>query len=98
MGHEYFHNWTGNRVTCQDWFQLTLKEGLTVFRDQEFSSDLNNRGVKRVNDVIRLRAAQFAEDSSPMAHPVSGPDKWTRRSVSQSRREGEGGEEMTPAP
>jgi len=77
VGHEYFHNWTGNRVTCQDWFQLTLKEGLTVFRDQEFSSDLNNRGVKRVNDVIRLRAAQFAEDSSPMAHPVR-PDSYIK--------------------
>jgi len=77
VAHEYFHNWTGNRVTCKDWFQLTLKEGLTVFRDQEFSSDLNNRGVKRVNDVLRLRAAQFAEDSSPMAHPVR-PDSYIK--------------------
>ncbi len=70
IGHEYFHNWTGNRVTCRDWFQLSLKEGLTVFRDQEFSSDLNSRGIQRINDVCVLRTHQFAEDASPMAHPV----------------------------
>lgn len=70
IGHEYFHNWTGNRVTCRDWFQLTLKEGLTVFRDQEFSADLNSRPVQRILDVKRLREAQFPEDSSPMAHPI----------------------------
>ena len=70
IGHEYFHNWTGNRVTCRDWFQLTLKEGLTVYRDQEFSGDLNSRAVKRLEDVSRLRAAQFPEDAGAMAHPI----------------------------
>ncbi len=70
IGHEYFHNWTGNRVTCRDWFQLSLKEGLTVFRDQEFSSDMNSRAVKRIEDVRTLRQFQFREDSGPMAHPV----------------------------
>jgi len=70
IGHEYFHNWTGNRVTCRDWFQLSLKEGLTVFRDQEFTSDLNSRPVKRIEDVRMLRTHQFAEDASPMAHPI----------------------------
>ncbi len=70
IAHEYFHNWTGNRVTCRDWFQLSLKEGLTVFRDQEFSSDMNSRPVQRVDDVRILRSHQFREDSGPMAHPV----------------------------
>lgn len=70
IGHEYFHNWTGNRVTCRDWFQLSLKEGLTVFRDQEFSADLSARAIKRIADVRLLRTAQFAEDAGPMAHPV----------------------------
>ncbi len=70
IGHEYFHNWTGNRVTCRDWFQLSLKEGLTVFRDQEFSSDMGSRGVKRIADVCRLRISQFSQDAGPMAHPV----------------------------
>jgi aminopeptidase N len=70
IAHEYFHNWTGNRVTCRDWFQLSLKEGLTVFRDQEFSADLGARAVKRIGDVRRLRTVQFAEDAGPMAHPV----------------------------
>ncbi len=70
IGHEYFHNWTGNRVTCRDWFQLSLKEGLTVFRDQEFTADLHSRPVKRIEDVRRLRTFQFAEDASPMAHPI----------------------------
>jgi len=70
VAHEYFHNWTGNRITCRDWFQLSLKEGLTVFRDQEFSSDLNSRAVKRVSDVRLLRARQFPEDAGPMAHPI----------------------------
>ncbi|XP_022928929.1 puromycin-sensitive aminopeptidase-like isoform X1 [Cucurbita moschata] len=70
IGHEYFHNWTGNRVTCRDWFQLSLKEGLTVFRDQEFSSDMGSRAVKRIADVSRLRNYQFPQDSGPMAHPV----------------------------
>ena len=70
IGHEYFHNWTGNRVTCRDWFQLSLKEGLTVFRDQEFSADLNSRAVKRIADVRSLRASQFPEDDGPLAHPV----------------------------
>ena len=70
IGHEYFHNWTGNRVTCRDWFQLSLKEGLTVFRDQEFTSDLHSRSVKRIEDVRMLRTHQFTEDASPMAHPI----------------------------
>ncbi|GMH09389.1 hypothetical protein Nepgr_011230 [Nepenthes gracilis] len=70
IGHEYFHNWTGNRVTCRDWFQLSLKEGLTVFRDQEFSSDMGSRTVKRIADVSKLRNYQFPQDSGPMAHPV----------------------------
>ena len=70
IGHEYFHNWTGNRITCRDWFQLTLKEGLTVFRDQEFTSDLHDRTVKRIEDVKLIRNQQFAEDASPMAHPI----------------------------
>lgn len=70
IGHEYFHNWTGNRVTCRDWFQLTLKEGLTVFRDQEFSSDMLSRPVKRIDDVKKLREFQFPEDAGPMAHPI----------------------------
>jgi aminopeptidase N len=70
IAHEYFHNWTGNRITCRDWFQLSLKEGFTVFRDQEFSADMGARGVKRIEDVRLLRAHQFAEDASPMAHPV----------------------------
>lgn len=81
IGHEYFHNWTGNRITCRDWFQLTLKEGLTVFRDQEFTADMLSRGlseeqaisaraVKRIDDVRTLRALQFPEDAGPMAHPI----------------------------
>lgn len=70
IGHEYFHNWTGNRVTCRDWFQLSLKEGLTVFRDQEFSSDMTSRAVKRIDDVRVLRMLQFPEDAGPLAHPV----------------------------
>lgn len=70
IGHEYFHNWTGNRVTCRDWFQLSLKEGLTVFRDQEFSSDMGCRPVKRIADVSKLRIYQFPQDGGPMAHPV----------------------------
>ena len=70
IAHEYFHNWTGNRVTCRDWFQLSLKEGLTVFRDQEFTSDVTSRAVKRIQDVRYLRTYQFAEDAGPMAHPV----------------------------
>ncbi len=70
IGHEYFHNWTGNRVTCRDWFQLTLKEGLTVFRDQEFTADLRSPGVKRIKDVLALRSAQFPEDAGGMAHPI----------------------------
>ena len=70
IAHEYFHNWTGNRITCRDWFQLCLKEGLTVYRDQEFSSDLRSRAVKRIADVRTLRARQFPEDGGPLAHPV----------------------------
>ena len=75
IAHEYFHNWTGNRVTCRDWFQLSLKEGLTVFRDQEFSSDMNSRPVKRIEEVRGLKTFQFREDSGPMAHPVR-PDSY----------------------
>ncbi len=75
IAHEYFHNWTGNRVTCRDWFQLSLKEGLTVFRDQEFSSDMNSRAVQRIDDVRILRNFQFREDAGPMAHPVR-PDSY----------------------
>jgi len=70
IAHEYFHNWTGNRITCRDWFQLCLKEGLTVYRDQEFSADLRSRAVKRIQDVRMLRTRQFQEDASPLAHPV----------------------------
>ncbi|KAA0594706.1 aminopeptidase N [Azospirillum lipoferum] len=75
VAHEYFHNWTGNRVTCRDWFQLSLKEGLTVFRDQEFSSDMHSRAVKRIADVQGLRTVQFQEDAGAMAHPVR-PDSY----------------------
>ncbi len=70
IGHEYFHNWTGNRVTCRDWFQLSLKEGLTVFRDQEFSADMGSATLNRIDAVKLIRTAQFAEDASPMAHPI----------------------------
>jgi len=70
IGHEYFHNWTGNRVTCRDWFQLTLKEGLTVFRDQEFSGDMNSKPVNRIENVRGLRGRQFNEDAGPMSHPI----------------------------
>ena len=75
IGHEYFHNWTGNRVTCQDWFQLTLKEGLTVFRDEEFSADMQSRAVKRIQVVRDLRSRQFPEDDGPMSHPIR-PDRY----------------------
>ncbi|QIR14435.1 aminopeptidase N [Shewanella aestuarii] len=70
VGHEYFHNWTGNRVTCRDWFQLSLKEGLTVFRDQEFSSDMGSRAVNRIHAIKVMKNQQFAEDSGPMSHPI----------------------------
>jgi aminopeptidase N len=75
IGHEYFHNWSGNRVTCRDWFQLSLKEGLTVFRDQQFSAEMSGEAVKRIGEVDRLRRAQFPEDSGPMAHPIR-PDSY----------------------
>jgi len=75
IAHEYFHNWTGNRITCRDWFQLSLKEGLTVFRDQKFSEDMLSPSVERINQVKVIRAAQFAEDSGPMAHPIR-PDSY----------------------
>ncbi len=75
VAHEYFHNWTGNRITCRDWFQLCLKEGLTVFRDQEFSAEMRSAPVQRVKDVIRLRSRQFPEDAGPLAHPVR-PDSY----------------------
>jgi aminopeptidase N len=73
VAHEYFHNWTGNRVTCRDWFQLSLKEGLTVFREQQFSADMRSPSVKRIKDVSHLRATQFPEDAGPLAHPVRPP-------------------------
>ncbi|MEN0088209.1 MAG: aminopeptidase N [Pseudomonadota bacterium] len=76
IAHEYFHNWTGNRITCRDWFQLCLKEGLTVYRDSEFSADMRSAAVKRIEDVILLRAAQFPEDAGPLAHPVR-PDSYS---------------------
>lgn len=75
VAHEYFHNWSGNRVTCRDWFQLSLKEGFTVFRDSQFSADMNSKTVKRIEDVAFLRTVQFAEDAGPMAHPVQ-PDSF----------------------
>ncbi|WP_347888917.1 aminopeptidase N [Nitrosomonas europaea] len=75
IAHEYFHNWSGNRVTCRDWFQLSLKEGLTVYRDSEFSADMNSRAVKRIEDVSLIRGVQFVEDAGPMAHPVR-PDSY----------------------
>ncbi len=75
IAHEYFHNWTGNRITCRDWFQLCLKEGLTVFRDQQFTSDMRSGPVKRIEDVLTLRARQFREDNGPLAHPVR-PDHY----------------------
>jgi aminopeptidase N len=75
VAHEYFHNWTGNRITCRDWFQLSLKEGLTVFRDQSFSGDMNSMAVQRIDDVEQLRNLQFPEDASPMAHPIR-PDNY----------------------
>ncbi len=75
VAHEYFHNWTGNRITCRDWFQLSLKEGLTVFRDQQFSADMGSPAVNRINDVRGLRAGQFPEDAGPMAHPIR-PDHY----------------------
>ncbi|MEM1373781.1 MAG: aminopeptidase N, partial [Pseudomonadota bacterium] len=70
IAHEYFHNWTGNRITCRDWFQLCLKEGLTVYRDQQFTSDMRSAPVKRIGDVVELRGRQFREDAGPLAHPV----------------------------
>ncbi|NDA08434.1 MAG: aminopeptidase N, partial [Alphaproteobacteria bacterium] len=76
VAHEYFHNWTGNRITCRDWFQLTLKEGLTVYRDQEFTADMHSRGVKRADDVALLRSIQFPEDNGPTAHPIR-PEEYT---------------------
>lgn len=75
IAHEYFHNWTGDRVTCRDWFQLTLKEGLTVFRDQQFSADMHSAAVKRIGDAAALRDSQFAEDAGPLAHPIR-PDRY----------------------
>ncbi len=75
VAHEYFHNWTGNRITCRDWFQLSLKEGLTVFRDQQFTSDMHNHAIKRIEDVKFLRNTQFREDSGPTSHPVK-PEKY----------------------
>lgn len=75
VGHEYFHNWTGNRITCRDWFQLSLKEGLTVFRDQEFNADMTSHAIARIDDAMLLQAAQFPEDAGPLAHPVR-PDAY----------------------
>ncbi len=75
IGHEYFHNWSGNRVTCRDWFQLSLKEGLTIFRDQTFSEDIISPAVMRIHEVNALREVQFPEDAGPLAHPVR-PDSY----------------------
>lgn len=75
IGHEYFHNWSGNRVTCRDWFQLSLKEGFTVFRDQQFTAHQTSDAVKRIKDVNMLRTHQFAEDAGPLAHPIR-PDSF----------------------
>src|SRR5438046_10663058 len=75
VAHEYFHNWTGNRITCRDWFQLSLKEGLTVFRDQCFTADTTSQAVARIDDVDVLRNTQFIEDAGPLAHPVR-PDSY----------------------
>jgi aminopeptidase N len=76
IGHEYFHNWTGNRVTCRDWFQLTLKEGLTVYRDQQFSGQINNcAALTRIQNVLVVRGSQFQEDDGPMSHPIR-PDSY----------------------
>ena len=76
IAHEYFHNWTGNRITCRDWFQLCLKEGLTVFRDQQFSADMQNKDIVRIDDVALLRSRQFREDSGPLRHCVR-PEKYS---------------------
>ena len=75
IAHEYFHNWTGNRITCRDWFQLCLKEGLTVFRDQQFSADMRGHSIKRIEEVENLRSRQFREDDGPLSHPVR-PEKY----------------------
>jgi aminopeptidase N len=85
VAHEYFHNWTGNRITCRDWFQLCLKEGLTVFRDQSFSADQRGHAVQRIKEVKLLRARQFAEDAGPLAHR-SGPRATSRSTTSTPRR------------
>ena len=84
VAHEYFHNWTGNRITCRDWFQLCLKEGLTVYRDQEFTKAMRSPAVARIKEVIRLRTRQFPEDAGPLAHSVR-PDR-TRASTISTRR------------
>ena len=84
IAHEYFHNWTGDRITCRDWFQLCLKEGLTVYRDQEFTSDGRSRAVKRIDDVRTLRATQFSEDGGPS--PIRRGPTATRRSTTSIRR------------
>ena len=84
VAHEYFHNWTGDRITCRDWFQLSLKEGLTVFRDQSFSADMRGHAVQRIKDVQALRARQFQEDAGPLAHPVQ-PRAISRSTTSTPR-------------
>jgi aminopeptidase N len=85
VAHELFHNWTGNRVTVSDWFSLTLKEGLTVYRDQEFSADMNSAGTQRISAVARLRGAQFPQDSGPMAHAIR-PDSYIKARVTLGMR------------
>jgi aminopeptidase N len=84
IGHEYFHNWSGNRITCRDWFQLSLKEGFTVLRDQMFSADMGSEPVKRIEDVRILRSAQYPEDSGPLAHPIR-PDPIRKSAISTPR-------------
>jgi aminopeptidase N len=86
VAHEYFHNWTGNRVTCRDWFQLSLKEGLTVFRDQEFGADTHSRAVTRIQEVRALRVGQFPEDAGPMAHPVRPASPTPKSTISTPPR------------
>src|SRR3546814_21104152 len=86
VAHEYFHNWTGNRITCRDWFQLSLKEGMTVFRDQEIYADMRLRPVQRIKDLRTLRARQFPEDAGPLAHPVRPDSSITQHNFTNERK------------
>jgi aminopeptidase N len=86
VAHEYFHNWTGNRITCRDWFQLCLKEGLTVYRDQEFTKAMRSPAVARIKEVIRLRTRQFPEDAGPLAHSGAAGSPTRASTISTPRR------------